>query len=121
MKPFNLEEARKGAPVCTRNGTPAEFITYAPQAPADSQVIVLIGDRVMLYFADGHYYNDQKGEIDDDLMLAARKRIVWVNFYENSTLSLTANVHATEEGANRAVGQHDSRLGCKAYPVEIDV
>jgi hypothetical protein len=112
MKPFNLEEARKGVPICTRDGRPAEFIAYVPKGEALSQVIVLVGNKVFQLSAEGFAFTSLESDID--LFMAPQKRTVWVNFYGSS-----AEHFESEDIANNFA--HAERIGKKAYPVEIDV
>lgn len=42
LKEFNLEEAKAGAPIQTRDGRPAKFIAHVPEAVDDCKIVVLI-------------------------------------------------------------------------------
>jgi hypothetical protein len=119
MKPFNLEEARKGKPICTRDGRPAEFIAYVPKGEALSQVIVLVGNKVFQLSAEGFEFTSLQSDVD--LFMMPEKRTVWVNFYTHtgSCGEGDCDYWETEKEANK--GSAPSRIGGKAYPVEIDV
>jgi hypothetical protein len=119
MKPFNLEEAQKGKPLVTRDGEEVKLVAYVPEAKTEMRIIILTesGD-IRVYYENGNYYSNN--EDGYDLFMATQKRTVWVNFYSHPA-GIIANVHETEEGANRAIGNAgDSRMGCKAHLVEID-
>ena len=86
IKPFNLEAARSGKPVCTRDGRKARIICFNRES-IGFPIIALIknGDT------EGVYQFDDKGRnnIDDkersyDLMMASEKKEGWVNVYKDS-------------------------------------
>lgn len=114
MKPFDLEAAKRGEPIQTRDGRKARFVAHVPEAATQRRVIALVyGDEgVSSYGEDGlvvDYYKDT-----NDLFMAPRKHTVWVNFYDTgchyfpSQMEADVSIYAT------------SRIGGKAYPVEID-
>jgi len=114
MKPFDLEAAKRGEPIVTRDGREAKFIAYVPEVDKDMRVIFRVGKELWSVPDNGKIREEGKGHVD--LFMAPKKRIVWLNFYPNST---SAAVHDTEERADRyAVGKE--RIGGKAYPVEIE-
>ncbi len=41
MKPFNLEEAKAGKPLCYLDGTPAKFIGYFPESSDRFQRVIV--------------------------------------------------------------------------------
>ena len=46
MKPFDLEAAKAGAPIVTRDGRPAKFIAHVAEAHPSQRLLVLIdGDE----------------------------------------------------------------------------
>lgn len=78
MKPFNLEEAKAGKPVCTRDGRRVEIISFA-----DSNSIYPILARVFSYNTDyitlsynqeGYFFNNNR-EFDANLMMAEDETI----------------------------------------------
>lgn len=84
MKPFNLEQAKAGAPVCTRNGQPARIICYDLKGYKSYPILALIENMVgaeytMGYALNGHQSLDSESGID--LMMASVKREGWVNLY----------------------------------------
>lgn len=71
MKPFNLEKAKAGARLCTREGIPARIICY--DAEGDYPIVALIkyhddGEVPSTYNLDGKLFKDMI--VFDDLMLA---------------------------------------------------
>lgn len=51
LRPFDLDAAKRGEPICTRDGSPAKFIAHVPEAtPIFDRVIVLcVGKTSNLY------------------------------------------------------------------------
>ena len=84
MKPFNLEEAKAGAPVCTRDGQPVRIVCYDLKGYKSYPILALIENTVgaestMSYALNGHQSLDSETGID--LMMASVKREGWVNLY----------------------------------------
>ena len=84
LKPFDLQKAREGKPVCTRNGRKARIICF--DAKGKQPIIALFerekSDEVIIqtYNDDGSYYGLEK-EDDRDLMMLPEKKEAWVNLY----------------------------------------
>ena len=84
MKPFNLEQAKAGAPVCTRDGQPVRIICYDRKGHKNYQLLALVESPIgveftVSYALNGHHSLDS--EADLDLMMASVKREGWVNLY----------------------------------------
>ena len=84
MKPFNLEQAKAGAPVCTRDGRPVRIVCYDLKGYKNYPILALIEDTVgaeytISYALNGHQSLDSETGID--LMMASVKREGWVNLY----------------------------------------
>ena len=87
LKPFDIQKAREGKPVCTRDGRGARIICFNRES-IGFPIIALIknGDT------EGVYQFDDKGRsnIDDeergyDLMMLPEKKEGWVNIYALNT------------------------------------
>ena len=84
MKPFNLEQAKAGAPVCTRDGQPVRIVCYDLKGPKNYPILALIESPVgeeatVSYALNGRY--SLYSETGIDLMMASVKREGWVNLY----------------------------------------
>ena len=84
MKPFNLEQAKAGAPVCTRDGQPVRIVCYDLKGNKHYPILALVKSPVGVeatvnYTLSGHQslYSDT----GIDLMMASIKREGWVNLY----------------------------------------
>lgn len=81
MKPFNLEKAKQGAKVITREGRKVEILTFSRRHPY-FPIVALVDegdeDVIHMYTNEGRYY---KTDTDSylDLMMAPTK--VYMNVY----------------------------------------
>jgi hypothetical protein len=116
MKPFDLEAAKRGDPIVTRDGRPAKFIAHVPEANACYQVVALFSGLISTYAASGHVYSE-KNPYDVDLFMAPRKRTVWVNVYPPEARNFGGS-YETEAIANNYASP--KRIGNRAWPLEIE-
>lgn len=84
MKPFNLEQAKAGAPVCTRDGRPVRIVCYDLKGHKNYPILTLVESPVgvestVSYALNGYHSLDSDTGID--LMMASVKREGWVNLY----------------------------------------
>lgn len=84
MKPFNLEQAKAGAPVCTRDGQPVRIVCYDLKGYKNYPILALIentvgAESIMSYALNGHHSLDSETGLG--LMMASVKRAGWVNLY----------------------------------------
>jgi hypothetical protein len=111
-KPFNLERALAGDPVVMRDGRPVTQITkfdiYGRRA-----LHGVVEGHVISWFENGRYYSS--GESSYDLLMAPKKRTVWVNMYGDGWRCYW---YDSEEEADNNAMQY--RTGNRAYPVEIE-
>lgn len=103
FKPFDLEAAKAGAPVMTRDGRPARILAFDVEN-AGYPVVVAIKtstgkcESVELFTEQGQFDEDAK-EDNRDLFMAPTKHRAWVNVHKiGSQYVLTSNF-ATEESA----------------------
>ena len=87
LKPFNLQEAREGKPVCTRDGAKARIICF--DAKSDAPIIALItaddGTEITFdYLSDGTFFNSENP--DNDLMMLPEKKEGWINIYKGGKM-----------------------------------
>lgn len=88
LKPFDLEQAKAGKPVCTRDGRKARIICYDKKDADDIYPIVyLIQDdkeeQLYVCTSDGKCFVD-KDEHSCDLMMLPEKKEGWINIYKKS-------------------------------------
>ena len=83
MKEFDLEKAKAGHPVCTRDGRPARILCFdAKGIPEPIIALIDKGSYEMLetYRHNGKYLDVNMDE--HDLMMAGEKKEGWVNIYK---------------------------------------
>lgn len=100
MKPFNLEKAKQGAKVITREGRKVEILTFSRRDP-NFPIVALVdeGDRdaIHMYTNEGRYYKPSRDSYLD-LRMAPTK--VYMNVYrEGNTYVLGRNTFSTRERA----------------------
>lgn len=104
MKPFDLEKAKAGKPVCTRDGKPVRILCYDRVSTENYCIVALIKisdnyEDIKSYTTDGHYYGGK--EHDNDLMMAPVKHEGWVNVYSSDKkhYSIDSIIQLTKEDA----------------------
>lgn len=99
MKPFNLEEAKAGKPVCTRDGKPVRIVEFDMKDEKFPIVAIMIGrdkEEVGTFTLQGTYHTGIENL--RDLMMVANKREGWVNVYKHQSRCL-GEIFDTEEEA----------------------
>lgn len=83
MKPFDIELAKQGHKVQTKDGTPARIICYDRNDDSFPIVALIYDDELpRLYRANGV----SDGCHDNDLVMAPTKKEGWVNIYPSKPL-----------------------------------
>lgn len=109
MKPFDIEKAKAGKPVCTRDGKKARIICFDRNA-AEYHIVALIEckgfpnkeEEIKVYNNAGKYFAD--GESSHDLMMASEKKTGWINVYNSlGVISFSHNPYDTKEEALKAL------------------
>lgn len=115
MKPFDLEAAKAGAPLVTRDGESVRFVAHVPDARETTRLIVVKPDGCLLSFCeDGkRSCSPDDGKNYLDLFMATVKRTVYVNFYNDGSAKHYDNPQmATMHASPAAIAV--------AVPVEIE-
>lgn len=113
-RPFDLEAAKAGAPMVTRDGRKARFLAHVPEAVQSAQIIAMIeGSAVPCYFHENGKFINRFDDRRDLFMAPKPKRTVWVNFYPGFAASYFGGEAIAKKGA-----EHDCIA--VAVPVEID-
>lgn len=118
LKPFSLEAAKAGKPVCTRDGRKARIICF--DAKGDKPIIALI--EMGVAETPNNYPIDGKAiptkETPCDLMILSEKKEGWVNIYHDKegNIYTDENVYNTEKDAINFC-PHDK---CRVATVKIE-
>lgn len=85
MKPFNLEEAKAGKAVVTKDGLPVKII-YWDKKDENYPIVALVGEHEITetYGLSGNY-STYKNSMD--LFMASEKKEGWINIYKYDTLA----------------------------------
>ena len=99
LKPFDLEAAKAGKPVCTRDGRKARILCFNARC-GKSPIIALIengkNEEVHKFHKDGKLFGlDEDEESFKDLMMLPEKKEGWVNVYKE-------RIYSTKEEAIEA-------------------
>lgn len=103
LKPFDLQAAKSGKPVCTRSGKPVRIICFDVKG-AKHPIIALVKEdgyeRVCSYIPDGRRFEEEK-EWSDDLMMIPEKKEGCVNVYKEieGEYYMDKIIHKTEKFA----------------------
>ena len=117
MKPFDLEAAKRGEPICNRYSRDCVFITHVPDANPEYRVVALTPSKEVCCFDETGSYYGGGDESEHDLFMATRKRTVWVNVYPPGT-NCFGGAYETEAIANNYASP--KRIGNRAWPLEIE-
>ena len=89
LKPFDLEAAKAGKPVCTRDGRKARIICFDAKRKDGKNIMALIPDKeypgfedLVAYPNNGNYHGGH--ENDGDLMMLPQKKEGWINLCKNN-------------------------------------
>ena len=102
LKPFDIQKAREGKPVCTRDGRKARIICF--DRVGDFPIVALTDDRD--YKEEGVNLYDINGKGSNecfDLMMLPEKKEGWINICRNLNTNKTEldteDVYNTKEEA----------------------
>lgn len=94
LKPFDIQKAREGKPVCTRDGRKARIICYDRQSDHGFPLVVLVENTGAEKDEDVHFYRANgtaaTAERAQDLMMLPEKHEGWVNLYKSGNSNLAA-------------------------------
>jgi hypothetical protein len=105
-KKFDLEAAKNGAPVITRDGRPARIICFDRKHNLNNIVALIENSEgvevALLFYSGGEYYSDI--ESDNDLFIAPVKKNGWINIYPPG--SVNASAYCSEAYVSKAMAEH---------------
>lgn len=108
LKPFDIQKAREGKPVCTRDGRKARIICFDRKFYHDDgynyPIVAMVNDNdnelVHAYTQDGLLIGNKESELD--LMMLPEKKEGWVNVYTNIDVENSrycSTIYASKEEA----------------------
>lgn len=105
LKPFDLEKARLGKPVCTRDRRKARILCYDLKG-AEYHIVAAVETRER--FAESLFGYDKNGRFDhdtennNDLMMLPERKEGWVNVYrdcDGANITKDDNIYSSKEAA----------------------
>lgn len=119
MKPFDLEAAKAGAPIVTGNGRPVRFIMQVADAHESCCVVILELDSrfIRTRRASGRVNESVGPDNPNDLFMAAQKKTLYVNFYDDGS----AFYYDIEKDAQDERNFSINKVIARAVPVEIEI
>jgi hypothetical protein len=128
MKPFNLEEAKRGKPVCTRNGDPVRIICFdkvASKSGIDYPIVALVTkedtEQICLYTNDGRFDGNHPDPFD--LMMVSATLEGWINVCRdrenNKPFCYHGKIFETKEDA-RAYLKQMATMAPKTFPNVVE-
>ena len=102
MKPFNLEAAKQGAPVITRDGYDARIVCFDRRGGSNLVVLIDVGgvEQVHTTHIDGAYLANGNNS-PYDLFMKPTKKKGWVNIYKGYTKPYMTNIFESREEAEQ--------------------
>lgn len=125
-KPFDLEAAKRGEPLITRDGDKARFVAHVPEACAECRVIGLIQGHssVAQYHENGLYYaSGTKCGSDLFMDVSESKKVTLYSALcrdPDGVYFLSTTLFTDEAPAREGFGSDFVRL-LTEYPVEVEV
>lgn len=123
MKEFDLEKAKAGHPVCTREGHEARILCFDREG--QYPIVALVKDAgnetIFSYNNMGRYSNDGRGYLCD-LFMKSEKQKRWINLYKDKDglLFPGLNLFESEKEAKDRMesGEKSNRLYYKTVKIE---
>ena len=105
LKPFDLEKAKLGKHVCTRDGRKARIICF--DRDWDMHLVALVsdplGESVHYYLSNGKVDFDKQN--DEDLMMLPEKKEGWVNIYQKEQNRFVKGIFPSKDKAIEAISE----------------
>ena len=108
LKPFDIQKAREGKPVCTRDGRKARIICFDRRGDKFPIVALLDGcneehsEVAETFTNEGLYEIGEKSS--NDIMMLPEKKEGWVNVYKvGARLETGGDVHNTKDTAIKCI------------------
>lgn len=126
MKPFDIELAKQGKPVCTRDGRPVRILCYDFKSLENTPIVALIRlnehqEGVVHYYIDGKHF--ENGINDLDLMMVSGQKEGWINVCrdreDNKPFCHHGKIFETKEDA-RAYLKQMATMAPKTFPNIIE-
>lgn len=109
MKPFELHKAQCGEPIVTRDGEPAKFIAYEPEARDHQRFLYLVNGTVFSCDYNGKYRPDGESPLDLFMAGAAVRDHIPTSEYYSMYMNTTNHVQYAIE-VEHLVREHCAKI-----------
>lgn len=99
MKPFDLEKAKAGAPLCTREGFRARIVCFDADNDRFPIVALLKSDNGKEYpasFTKEGRFSDREVDSSTDLLMVGEKKEGWMNIYKRMDQVMNSSIYETK-------------------------
>ena len=114
LKPFDIQKAREGKPVCTRDGRKARIICFDRKSETPITVLVteINGIEAVYSYPNNGIWDSPENTNGCDLMMLPEKKEMWINIYKSIYKSTTnyiprGSLYDTEEDAKAGADMAD--------------
>lgn len=105
MKPFDLEKAKAGAPLCTREGFRARIVCFDANNDRFPIVALIIdsdsSNEYPVSLTKKGRFSDGEADSKKDLFMVGEKKEGWINIYKGLEERCIGVVYNTKEDAIR--------------------
>ena len=112
LKPFDIQKAREGKPVCTRSGRKARIICFDKRINRPIVALIEVDNHeegLQCYFDNGRCCCDVTS--DYDLMMYPEKKEGWVNVYKGiDGITFSKHPYPSKEEAIKSAGIMSNRI-----------
>ena len=98
LKPFNIQKAREGKPVCTRGGRKARIISCSLRNKNFPIAAIVEDEEENVYQFEANGVCDEHDE-NLDLMMLPEKKEGWVNVYKDGDNNYRSTIYTNEKVA----------------------
>lgn len=108
LKPFDLQKAKEGKPVCTRDGRKARILCYDFKQNKEYPILVAVENKdgkecALLYSNDG--ISEMYKSSNNELMLLPKKKEGWVNVYKKEQNRYVKEIFPDKETAINSISE----------------
>lgn len=96
MKPFDLELAKAGHPVCTRDGRAVRILCFDRKSVDGYSILALVdeGNReIFIAYTSRGKFSEHKKDDPYDLFMSPVKKEGWINLYKKDGVTRTESVN----------------------------
>ena len=108
LKPFDLEAAKLGKPVCTRDGRKARVLCYDFKQNEEYPIVVAVENKdgkecALLYSNDG--ISAMSKSSNNELVMFSEKKEGWVNVYKKEQNRYVKGIFPSREIALNSISE----------------